>query len=246
MSHHRPPQGHPQGNPVHPWEPEAQRGELTPAGLQSTLLRQAQSGPRAPPPVTALLPHGAVSVDREQTGQGNGWDTGDCGGLGAWGPAVRTVACPPGGHGWRDPGVKREEAGPGGGLSGGRWPVQGLGLQRECAVPHGDDGVQTEAGVGESSTHYTRLIALLPTPGSQGPRPPPSAALTRSRGSLSRPQVSALSLCVLLGLAPGRQGPGQPSAGPPPRAARGQAGAPWGPQTNRQPQGPQEANRGSA
>lgn len=42
----------------------------------------------------------------------------------------------------------------------------------------------------------------------------PEPPLTRSSGSLSRSQASALSLCVRLGLAPGRQQRGQPGLAP--------------------------------
>lgn len=53
-------------------------------------------------------------------------------------------------------------------------------------------------------------------PGTRGCRPNTHILLTRSGGSLSRSQVSALSLCVLLGLAPGREGLGQPWPTPAP------------------------------
>lgn len=121
----------------------------------------------------------------------------------------------PGAHGWWDPGMKWAGTGPCRGLSGASgWAcVSGCrghpGLRLRRCDPDWGGGwrwlskywASLRGTCSPLSAAHGQGLPLWP----RGPSRPPRAPLTRSRGSLSRPQVSALSLCVLLGLAPGRQ-----------------------------------------
>lgn len=84
------------------------------------------------------------------------------------------------------------------GTNGSIWhiclPWQGHGVDRS-GVGLANTAVASLAACPRSAAPLTPSCPQLPAP----------SLLTRSRGSLSRSQVSALSLCVLLGLAPGKR-----------------------------------------
>ena len=97
-----------------------------------------------------------------------------------------------------------------------------------CRPWQGRDADRNPGGCWQLSKHRASLIIPPPTlcfcrwppPAPACPRRPPRAPLTRSGGNRSRSQVSALSLCVLLGLAPARQQAQSAGADPGPRGSR--------------------------
>lgn len=210
------PQGHLQLNPVYTG---VTRGSESQAHTAPTHRRQVQSGPRAPrpalnlcgvcralaaPPVTLLL-LGAESecegADRNGHCPGHwgyGW-------TGAQGLQYRkTMVCPQ--RAWLTGG--REQALVLQGLGGAFWGPAG-------ADGHLSPMAGTAWGQEWGSSANTAVASLARHPHSASkcwhcssavprPQPPTLPSLTRSSGSLSKSQASALSRCGLLGLAPER------------------------------------------